>query len=57
MTFYEFAKECLICGGFGALIGLTIWSFGYWIHELVAFIRKKVKVHKEKKAAGQRSDN
>jgi len=53
MEFYEFAKHILVYAGFGTLIGLAGWSYGYWICELVAFIRKKVKAHKAKKAVKQ----
>ncbi len=50
MEFYEFAKHFVVCGAFGALVSLMSWSFGYWIYQLVAYICKKVKAHKEKKA-------
>ena len=50
MEFYEFAKHFVVCGAFGVLVGLMSWSFGYWIYQLVAYISKKVKAHKAKKA-------
>lgn len=53
MDFYEFAKQSLVYGGFWVLVFLTIYGYGYWIYQLVAWIRKKVKVHKEKKTAKQ----
>ena len=57
MDFYEFAKQFLVCGGFGMLVGLVIFAYGYWIYQLVVYIRKKVKAHKEKKATNKSSDN
>ena len=57
MEFYEFAKQFLVCGGFGMLVGLVIFAYGYWIYQLVVYIRKKVKAHKEKKATNKSSDN
>jgi hypothetical protein len=53
MDFYEFAKHWLVIGGFGTLVGLSIVGYGYWIYQLVAYIRKKVKTHKDKKAVKQ----
>lgn len=57
MEFYEFAKQVLVYGGFGAFVGLAAWTYGYWIYQLVAFIRKKVKSHKEKKAVKNQVKN
>ena len=57
MDFYEFAKQFLVCGGFGMLVGLLIFAYGYWIYQLVVYIRKKVKAHTEKKSTNKSSDN
>ena len=53
MDFYAFAKHWLVIGGFGALVGLSIMGYGYWIYQLIAYICKKVKTHKDKKALKQ----
>ena len=56
MEFYEFAKHFVVCGAFGALVGLMSWSFGYWIYQLVASICKKVNAHKTKKDVNQQDN-
>lgn len=53
MDLYEIAKQFLVFGGLGMMVCLMICGYGYWIYQLVAWIRKKVIAHKEKKAAKQ----
>lgn len=53
MEFYEFAKEVVVFGAFGAFIGWTGWTIGYGISQLLVYICKKVKAHKENKAVKQ----
>ena len=57
MSLYEIAKVCVVCGCFGAMLGLIACWFGQLIHDLVGFIRKKLVAHKEKKVTRQHKDH
>lgn len=53
MLTYEFMKQVVVCTAFSLIISAVIGGWTYWICELVSFIHKKVKAHREKKAARQ----
>ena len=46
MLTYEMMKQMLVAGAFGAMIGLWIWGYGYWIVTFVRWVKKKWKNRK-----------
>ncbi len=53
MLTYEFMKQVVVYTAFFLIIIAGISGWTYWICELLSFIHKKIKAHKEKKAAKQ----